>query len=153
MRRFSAPQGLPPHITVLAPFIPPPGLTGEVETVLGQLFTRVQPFGFRLARVARWPLVVYLDPEPADPFRALTAAVLARFPDHPPYGGAFEEVIPHLTVAECERQNACDDPAADLAEVERAIVGGVPIGARATQVWLMVGNGRWGIRARFRLGG
>ena len=62
-------------------------------------------------------------------------------------------MIPHLTVAECEREGACEDPETDLGEVERAIVGGIPIEARADQVWLMIGNGRWSLRVRFPLGG
>ena len=52
-----------------------------------------------LASVGRWPDVVYLAPEPDAPFRRLTAALASAFPDYPPYEGAHEEVIPHLTVA------------------------------------------------------
>ncbi len=40
------------------------------------------------------PGVVYLDPEPSTPFSRLTEAVVARYPGHQPYGGAFAEVIP-----------------------------------------------------------
>jgi hypothetical protein len=36
---------------------------------------------------------------------------------------------------------------------ERAIVGGMPIRAQAHEIWLMVGDGRWTLRARFALGG
>ena len=50
----------------------------------------------------RFPGLVWLEPEPAEPFAALTAAVAARWPDHPPYGGVFDTVIPHLTVVESE---------------------------------------------------
>ena len=44
--------------------------------------------------------MVYLAPEPAAPFVALTEAVGAEFPGFPPYGGAFDEVVPHLTISE-----------------------------------------------------
>ncbi len=42
--------------------------------------------------------VVYLAPDPAEPFVALTEALAAAFPDCPPYGGAFDEPVPHLTI-------------------------------------------------------
>jgi len=41
---------------------------------------------------------VYLAPEPAQPFRRLTLALFDRFPEHPPYGGAFDDVVPHLSL-------------------------------------------------------
>lgn len=40
---------------------------------------------------------IYLGPDPATPFASLTAALVAAFPQCPPYGGRFEPV-PHLTV-------------------------------------------------------
>jgi len=43
---------------------------------------------------------MWLDPEPALPFRDLTNAVWRMFPQHPPYGGAHPDLIPHLTLAE-----------------------------------------------------
>jgi hypothetical protein len=36
--------------------------------------------------------VVWLVPQPAGPFRALTRAVAAAFPDYPPYDGYDERV-------------------------------------------------------------
>lgn len=45
------------------------------------------------------PGVVYLAPKPAALFIAFTQAVVERWPEHQPYGGAYEEIIPHLTVA------------------------------------------------------
>jgi 2'-5' RNA ligase len=146
-------KGVPAHVTVLFPFVPPAELSQGVEDELRDAFAPFPPFEFRLARVARWPLVVYLAPDPAEPFMALTEAAVTRFPRHPPHEGRFHEVVPHLTVAECETEGWCEDADAVLAEVESAIVGGVPIDARAGEVWLMVGAGRWTLRSRFALGG
>jgi 2'-5' RNA ligase len=145
-------KGVPAHITVLAPFAPPDVLTTDMEDHLLELFSGFPPFGFRLARVERFPLVVYLAPEPADRFTALIDAVVAEFPAYLPYGGAFDEVIPHLTVAECET-GMCEDPESVLSEARRAMVGAVPIEARAHEVWLMTGNDRWSLRARFPMRG
>jgi hypothetical protein len=62
----------------------------------------VPPLDFALTEVGRFPGVVYLAPKPAAPFIALTQAVVERWPDDQPYGGAYEEIIPHLTVAHRE---------------------------------------------------
>jgi 2'-5' RNA ligase superfamily len=148
----SAALGVPAHITVLAPFVPPDLLTPAVEDELRALFAGIAAFDFRLTEVRRWPLVVYLAPEPSERFSALIEAMADRFPSYPPYGGIHEEVIPHLTVAECEREGSCADPDAILGEVERAISGVVPIEARADEVWLMTGSDRWTLRTRFPLG-
>jgi hypothetical protein len=59
-------------------------------------------FEVRSTTVGRFPGVLYLVPEPADPFLALTKACAARFPDFPPYGGTYDEVVPHLTVVDRE---------------------------------------------------
>jgi hypothetical protein len=42
--------------------------------------------------------VVWLAHHPDTGFRALTAAVSKAFPDCPPYGGAFTELVPHLNI-------------------------------------------------------
>ena len=47
--------------------------------------------------------VLYLAPEPAEPFGALTEAFAAAWPEYPPYGGSFTDVVPHLTVAMARR--------------------------------------------------
>jgi hypothetical protein len=117
------------------------------------LFASFAPFSFRLRGPRRFPGVLYLAPEPPDPFIRLTRLVHELWPAHPPYGGAFEGVIPHLTVADCEVPGACEDPDAVMDEVERAIVEAVPIEARAAEVWLMTGDDRWTLRRRFLLGG
>ena len=108
---------------------------------------RFRAFDFTLSEVRRFPDgVVYLAPEPTDPFVAITKALADRWPDHPPYGGAFDAVIPHLTVAQT-------NGSADVAALEAALNGGLPIPALADAVWLMEGQpkDRWAIRAVFPL--
>jgi hypothetical protein len=70
-----------------------------------------------------------------------------------PRGGVFDEVIPHLIVVDCGARVPCDESTAVMDSAERAIVGGMPIRAQAHEIWLMVGDGRWTLRARFPLGG
>ncbi len=83
---------LPAHVTVLHP------APGDV-VALTEAFAPFAPFEVTFARLDRFPGVLWLAPEPAAPFVALTEAVVARFPDHPPYGGRYASIIPHLTVA------------------------------------------------------
>jgi 2'-5' RNA ligase len=59
-------------------------------------------FDVTFARLDRFPEILWLAPEPAEPFVAMTEAMVARFPDYPPYGGIHERIVPHLTVAQAE---------------------------------------------------
>jgi 2'-5' RNA ligase len=141
----SARRGVPAHITVLYPFMPAELVDESVLGELRDLFAREHTFAFELTQVSRFPDVAWLAPEPADPFKALTSLVLARFPDYPPYEGIFDEVVPHLTVAhgDAELQN----------RVEAALEGSLPIAAEAGRVTLLAEDdaGRWSPRGRFPL--
>jgi 2'-5' RNA ligase len=145
--------GVPAHVTILFPFIPPDTITSEDEAALGEVVAGIEPFAFRLARTGRFgDAVLYLAPEPVEPIVAMTEAVFARFPAHPPYGWAQTDIVPHLTVAHCGDPSTRDDPAV-LDRIEGAIAPSLPIEARATHVLLMEGDGRWRVRARLPLGG
>jgi 2'-5' RNA ligase len=87
------------HITLLGPFAAlddiDDGLLGELR----RFFSDVTPFPFELTGVHQFPGgEVYLSPTPSAPFRQLTHALAQLFPEFPPYGGAFDDVVPHLTV-------------------------------------------------------
>src|SRR5512139_2513322 len=99
---WSAAQGVPAHITILYPFIPPHEITPAVVAELRGFFAQFAAFEFALPEFRRFPEVLYLAPSPAEPFKALTRAVVERYPDYPPYGGGFPEVIPHLTIADVD---------------------------------------------------
>ncbi|HEV8460575.1 MAG TPA: 2'-5' RNA ligase family protein [Gaiellaceae bacterium] len=91
----SAAQGVGAHITILYPFADPVD-----EDAVAELFARFRPFDFTLDRVERFEDgAVWLRPTPPARFVDLTAAVVQRWPEHPPYEGAFDEPIPHLTVS------------------------------------------------------
>jgi 2'-5' RNA ligase len=96
----SAALGVPAHITVLHPFMPPAQVTLEVLACAADALLGLEPFDFLLARVERFRGVLYLAPEPAAPFVALTAALVRAFPAHPPFGGVHDSIVPHLTVAQ-----------------------------------------------------
>lgn len=91
--------GVPAHITVLVPFMPPEQVRAEVLERVHLALGEVSVFSFKLALVGRFPSATYLVPEPAAPFVALTESLAREFPAYPPYGGQFSSVVPHLTVA------------------------------------------------------
>jgi len=96
----SAALGVPAHVTVLHPFMPPAEVTPEVLERVAVALRGMRAFDFVLARVMRFPGVLYLAPEPAAPLVALTEALIRAFPQYPPFGGAHERIVPHLTVAQ-----------------------------------------------------
>ncbi len=96
----SARVGVPAHITILYPFCPPDAITTAVLDDLCRAIAGIQPFEFCLATIGRFPGVLYLTPEPATPFVRLTEAIARQFPEYPPYGGRFQTIVPHLTIAD-----------------------------------------------------
>ena len=95
----TAAAGVPAHITVLFPFIPPDLLTDSDLARAAEIFRCFRSFEFRFEQVGRFPESLYLVPEPDEPFISLTEAIVREFPEYPPYGGKFTEIVPHLTVA------------------------------------------------------
>jgi hypothetical protein len=95
-------HGMPPHVTVL---IPAPG---DVATATEAL-EPFDAFDVTFGRLRRFETTLWLAPEPAEPFRALTDALARAFPAYPPYGGAFGDVVPHLSVAQAELDAAEED--------------------------------------------
>jgi 2'-5' RNA ligase len=148
----AAAAGMPAHITLLYPFKPPDQIDAAVEGSLRQCFAPFARFPFVLAEVRRFEApdaVLYLAPEPAEPFRALTLAICQRWPELPPYGGRHAEVIPHLTVAQVQDRQF-DSIATRFAPKAAAML---PIRAMAAEVALMdTRSGRWRIRTTFDLG-
>jgi 2'-5' RNA ligase len=89
-----------PHITLLAPFRARAELDHpDLHDALRNFFAERAPFHFKLVQVRQFPNAqAYLAPEPDEPFRAMTIALTEQYPDTPPYGGQFPDVIPHLTI-------------------------------------------------------
>jgi len=140
---------IPPHVTLAFPFLPLAMITDEVVHQLTALFNETPPFDFELGRV-KWfaTEVVYLEPTKSDAFRSITEAIQDAFPEFHPYEGAFESVIPHVTLSEH----------GSLAE--RRVLGRhapqyLPISSRASRTWLMSNErvpDRWSIVKIFDLG-
>ena len=85
------------HVTVLAPWVAEPD--EDDLTAVARIAAGVAPFDFTLSAVESFANgLLHLVPAPAAPFAALTAALGAHFPEHPPYAGAFPDPVPHLTL-------------------------------------------------------
>jgi 2'-5' RNA ligase len=142
----SAAQGMPAHITILYPFLTRRRLTDEVIADLTRLCALQPPCDVVFRRTARFTNVLYLDPGPADRLRQLTFDLARHWPEAPPYKGEFDEIIPHLTVA----QGVGDDV---LDAVDAELSPSLPLGARLDHALLMVfERGRWRERARLPFG-
>jgi 2'-5' RNA ligase len=138
--RSARDAGMPAHVTLIYPFLHGRAIDHDTEQALASLIRETPSFDFTMAAVGRFPGVVYLAPEPAAPFVALTEALARRWPERPPYGGAHAQIVPHLTVANAD--------AAPAGLAER-----LPLSAHAEEVWLMVRiAARWVRRASFPLG-
>jgi 2'-5' RNA ligase len=146
MRYDSAAIGIPAHITLIFPFVPADEIGEELVGELRELFAAQSAFSFTLARVARFPEVAWLAPEPDEPFRRLTNLIFSRYPDYLPYEGIHDDVIPHLTVGRGD--------AAFQDEVDNALISHLPVEARVNAVTLIVedDSGQWRPAERFPLG-
>ena len=152
-RYDAAVSGVPAHITLLVPWVPPAELTTADLDAVAQLAKSWQPFtvsfrDFGVFENPDGPDVFWLAPEPADEILALIDDVLTCWPDYPPYEGAHgNEVTPHLTVSSTAAE-------IELEEMLAAVRGLLPVTARADQISVLeVADGRCNTRQSFRFGG
>jgi 2'-5' RNA ligase len=140
---IAAQVGVPAHVTLLFPFMPVARLEPSIRGALAEVAATVEPFDVRFAQLGRFPGVVYLVPDPPGPFLAMTQAIAARFPDYQPYDGAFDEVVPHLTLVE--------SATAPLDEIAAAAQEHLPVAWRVDSMEVLVErqdqhwHGRWRI--------
>jgi 2'-5' RNA ligase len=140
-------EGMPPHVTLLIPFADSESLPLARLRVELRPF---EPFDFALTEARRFEPrsgpILWLAPEPAAPFVALTEALVQAFPDYRPYGGVFEDVVPHLTVA-------TDRDAIVLDRIEGELAPALPIAARAEAATIVHRlDGRWQPHTTIQLG-
>ena len=141
-----AAAGVPAHVTVLYPFRPV--VDDGVAAVVAEIAAGVPAFDVTFATLGRFPgEVVHLVPDPDEPFRRLTAATAAAFPDCPPYGGTIPDPIPHLTVADGVDMTTA-------AALEDAVRPGLPVASRVERLTLIVQDetGRWVVGRHWPLG-
>jgi 2'-5' RNA ligase len=143
----SAAEGAPAHVTLLYPFCHPDEIDRFTVDELSAFFRSQSPFACNLVGICGFPGVVYLVPESPDPFDRLTGMLASQYPDTPPYGGAFERPIPHLTVAQESTGIDLDAVCSILLERAEAVF---PLKAVVAEACLLVKRGdRWRCESRF----
>jgi 2'-5' RNA ligase len=144
----NASLGIPAHVTVLSSFMAPEAIGAAVLGELERLFAAFRGFRFQLTGTGWFgDAVLWLAPGDPAPFRALIACVYEAFPAFPPFGGQYEDVVPHLTVGH-------GHPVADMRAAEKSVRAHLPIQACAAAVTLMTeqsAGGQWARAARFCL--
>lgn len=141
--------GMPAHVTLLYPFTESGRLDArrirEAGDAVGAFPAFEVEFGGTAWFETRDRAVLWLEPRTPEPFVAITEALVREFPEHPPYAGAFDSIVPHLTVATATSR-------AELRQIERAVLERLPLVARikAGQLYEHRPEG-WRLRAVFPL--
>jgi 2'-5' RNA ligase len=143
----SARLGVPAHITLVHPFCPAP-VPEETIRELEELFAATGPIALTFKSVGRFERTIYLEPSPAKPFVDMIEALIDRWPQWPPYGGAYASITPHLTIADGQADQSHLDGLAAM------VVPYLPLASTITEAWLIETreDGFWHRRAVFSFG-
>lgn len=142
----AAKQGMPPHVTLIYPFMDSRAVDEAVRERVRRALAGFAALDIVFDRLGTFPGGLWLEPVDPAPVLALIAALEAAFPAYPPFGGAFETVIPHLTIAQAAP--------AQLSRIAREAPAILPLAARAEAVTLFARSEEgWIPVERFELGG
>jgi len=146
----AAAAGMPPHVTLIYPFLAPSAIDPSVLAGIADIAASVKSFTSTFRDLRRFPGILCLDPLPAEPFVAMTEALANHFPDAPPYGGRHDSILPHLTFAVAESDAARDRLAQAFGEGPGKAL---PSSQAVDEVALMTRqDGRWQAAQRFLFG-
>jgi 2'-5' RNA ligase len=143
---------VPPHITLMYPFFAPDEITPALLQRVASVLASVPSFDFSLVRLASFPQGLwYLVPEPVASFVDLITQLRRTFPEISPYWDEYDEVTPHLTVADL----ALTDRRDLSQEIATALAGRFPMRCQAREAVLFQRlrptPAPWDERARFPL--
>jgi 2'-5' RNA ligase len=143
----SAARGMPPHVTILYPWLPPDRLHESELGALRELVAGVEAFDVDFVELGRFPRTLWLAPRPVDPFVRLTLEVERRWPETPAYAGRFQSIVPHLSIGDAVDPDALGHVVADVAPR-------LPVSARVDELVLMVRDerGQWDRHSTYALG-
>ena len=138
---LAAADGMPPHVTLLWPWVSSPTALTRLDEVLA----KAEPFEVVFSNTGRFPGVAYLAPEPRRPLLDLMRIICAAFPDMPPYGGELDhEPVPHLTAAKGDDEAFLDEIDMTLRHRLRE-----PLTVRVDRISVsakgVAPDGRWGV--------
>jgi 2'-5' RNA ligase len=141
--------GIPLHVTLRYPFVRPGDLDAALPR-LAEVLKKHHRFAFTLTEVKTFPRTVWVAPEPAAPFVALTEAIEAAFPETP--HRVFAEVIPHVTLVDGLEESRLGETVQRLLPVVEPLLP-VTLSADAVVVLAEQEDGRMPIVARLPIGG
>ena len=133
----SVERGIPPHLTILFPFVPEHEIGDEILTALERLYALVPPFDYALESVESFPDAAWLAPAPAEPFLDLIARTrsVSR-----PAAVRKSRARPRPTARSAPTTTADDDPAgveAMVRELRSGLGTQPPIRCHAREVSLL----------------
>ncbi|WP_285659031.1 2'-5' RNA ligase family protein [Actinomycetospora sp. NBRC 106375] len=136
----TARRGLGAHLTLVYPFLEPADVTDSDVAALREAVAPVARFACSFGAL-RWfsDRVLWLAPDPVDPFREIAERIRRAVPALPP---ADRELVPHLTVG--LRRAA---PAAALADAAAALAPRLPLTTTVDRVQLMIRTQTWDVGA------
>ena len=126
------PIGVNAHITIMYPWMPPSLIDEEAINELASLFSDFPCFDFSLKLGWFGREVLLLVPEDDSPFVRLTEAVLNHWPQYPYYGGEYDKIEPHVSLAWGEEEN--------LARIAKLLSPHLPVTGNTTSVSLSTGK-------------
>ena len=125
--------GVPAHLTVAYPFKPAEHLDESDLDVLAAICRSTPAIDLSFSRTGWFgDEVLFLEPDDPAPLVSLVRRIEGAFPDHPMYGGAHDDLHPHLTVGH-------GAAVAALQQVEREVRAHLPLGDRSTELQLWQG--------------
>ena len=106
------------------------------------MFGTLQPFELEFRSAGQFERTLFLMPSPVDEIVALIDTLVRRWPEHPPYGGIHDTIVPHLTVAD-------DEDSARFDDVTAILTPGLPLVTTIDEAWLIESDehGFWYCRA------
>jgi 2'-5' RNA ligase len=150
----SAADGMPAHVTLLYPFKPVAEITPADAEKLAQTCKQFESIELSFETFGRFPAVLWLAPQPVSAVSELASALVAAFPDWKPYGGAFKDFVPHLTLAHLSGADAEAQLDRIAADFMKKAEGQLPL--RQTVFWVSLFDksqtGRWKEISGFPLG-
>jgi len=99
LKHISTPAAtMPPHISLFGPFKEMESIDEKVVQDLKEITNSFPRFHFSMHKTGCFPhiQVLYLEPEPAAPFKTLHRAIREKFPEVTP---DFSDPVMHLTLA------------------------------------------------------
>lgn len=94
-------EGMPPHITLLYPFLSVHEYTQRTHNRLVDVTSTFHPFYMSIGGLKRFPGVLYLEVSHKENILHMIQKLVHEFPSFLPYGGKIplHELTPHITIA------------------------------------------------------